>query len=166
MNNKDLAAEYLALRAANDQLRERGKKWLWETLDALTAELNRTLATQPGAAPVEMIQTGVQPDWQFKVETAVMVGERYGARARGRTLVVEAGWPRAPEHGFIAEGGLARGRIGVSQNTILEAKLLEEIILKRHGSGEVAWFLTRQRELGEQVTQARLQQHLQSLLRD
>jgi hypothetical protein len=166
MNNKDLAAEYQALRAANDQLRERGTKWLWQTLDALTAEINRALPAGPEGAPIQMIQIALQPAWQFNVETAVMVGERYGARLRGRTLVVEAGWPRSPEHGFLSDGGLARARIGVSQNTILAAQPIEELILKRHGAADVAWFLIRQRQLGEQLTSARLEQHLRSLLRD
>jgi len=43
--NKDLA-EYLSLKAANDELRERGKKWLWNALDVISSEVSRELAIE------------------------------------------------------------------------------------------------------------------------
>jgi len=167
MQEKDYAAEYLALKAANDQLRERGKQWLFDSLNQLCAEANQKLLTQGdpqiGAAS---IQSGVQPNWQFKVENAVMVGERFGARFRYRTLTVEAGWPRSPEHGYITDGGLARGRVGLSQNTMIEPQPIAELILKKVGNSEPAWFVFKNKILGEQVNEVKLREYLSPLLTD
>src|SRR5262245_46850279 len=153
MPEKDYAAEYLALKAANDQLRERGKQWLWDSLNRLCEEINQQLLAQgtpqAGLAGVASILSGVQPDWQFKVENAVMAGERFGARFRYRTLTIEAGWPRLPEHGFITDSGLARGRVGLSQNTMFEPQTIAELILKKVGSSEPAWFVFKNKQLGE-----------------
>ncbi|MDQ3013898.1 MAG: hypothetical protein M3X11_24750 [Acidobacteriota bacterium] len=167
MQEKDYAAEYLALKAANDQLRERGKHWLFDSLTQICEQINQTLLAQgnpqQGSAS---ILSGVQPDWQFKVENAVMVGERFGARFRHRTLTVEIGWPRLPEHGFITDGGLARGRVGLSQNTMIEPQLVAELVLKKAGSSEPAWFVVKNKTLGEQLTESRLKEHLNCVLAD
>lgn len=172
MSEKDYAADYLALKAANDQLRERGKQWLWDSLNRLCDEINQQLlaqdASQKGSASLAgapSILSGVQPDWQFKVENAVMAGERYGARFRYRTLTVEVGWPRLPEHGYITDGGLARGRIGLSQNTMIEPQPIAELILKKVG-GEPAWFVFKNKQLGEQITESRLREHLNQIMAD
>ncbi len=151
----DTAAAYLALKAANDQLRERGKQWLWNALDRLSSEVSRDL----GGAP---LQTGRQ-DWEFRIENATMVGERYGARHRERTLTVEVGWPRLPEHGFIADGGLARGRVGISSNTMLDAQTVAELVLKRQRAGDPAWFLIASRK---QITEPQLHSYLKLLIND
>jgi hypothetical protein len=170
MQEKDYAAEYLALKAANDQIRERGKQWLWDSLSRLCDETNQQLLTQgtpqTGLVGTASILSGVQSDWQFKVENGVMVGERFGARFRYRTLTVEAGWPRLPEHGFITDGGLARGRVGLSQNTMFEPQLLAELILKKVGSSEPAWFVFNNKLLGEQITNSRLREYLNLILAD
>lgn len=151
----DTLAAYQALKAANDQLRERGKQWLWNALDRLSSEISREL----GGAP---LQTGRQ-DWEFKVENATMVGERFGARRGASTLTVEVGWPRSPEHGFIADGGLARGRIGLSRNTMLDAQTVAELVLKRQGAGDPAWFLIASQK---QITESHLHSYLKLLLND
>ena len=46
MQEKEYAAEYLALKAANDQLRERGKQWLFDSLNQICAEINQKLLAQ------------------------------------------------------------------------------------------------------------------------
>lgn len=170
MQDKDYAAEYLALKAANDQLREHAKQWLWDSLNRLGDEINQRLlahgGSQPGLMGAASILSGVQPDWQFKVDNAVMVGERFGARFRHRTLTVEVGWPRLPEHGFITEGGLARGRVGLSQNTMLQPQPIAELILKKMGSGDPAWFLFDRKPPVERVTEPRLCEYLNLLLAD
>src|SRR5688572_12339484 len=77
MNNpddKDIAAEYIALKAANDELRERGKKWLWNALDVICSEISRDLSARNNPP----LQVGRQ-EWQFKIEDSTMVGERFGA---------------------------------------------------------------------------------------
>lgn len=173
MPDKDYVAEYLALKAANDQLRERSKQWLWDSLSQVCAEINQKLLSQgnrqsetAGLAGVASILSGVQPDWQFKVENAVMVGERFGARFRYRTLTVEVGWPRLPEHGFITEGGLARGRVGLSQNTMIEPQTIADLVLKKVGNSDPAWFTLKNKQVAEQITQNRLREYLNLIMAD
>src|SRR5438034_3876183 len=125
--DKDYAADYLSLKAANDQLRERGKQWLLETLSNFCAEINRQLTAQPSQPA---LQVGRQ-QWEFKVGNSLMVGERLGVRYRSGTLIIEVGWPREPKHGHVPDQGLARGRI-----SLIEAKATDELILKHQGSGE------------------------------
>lgn len=167
MQEKDYASEYLALKAANDKLRENGKQWLWDSLNLLCDEINQRLLSegnpQTGAAS---LLAAVQPDWQFKVENATMAGERFGARYRFRTLTVEAGWPRLPEHGFITDGGLARARIALSQNTMLTPQPIADLVLKRTGNGQTSWFVVKNKNLGEQITEAKLREFLNLVLTD
>lgn len=160
MQEKDYAAEYLALKATNDQLRERGKQWLLDKLTKLCAEANRNLVTQPDQVG---IQTGTQ-EWQFKVENATMAGERFGARYRYKTLTVEVGWPRLPEHGFLTDSALARARVSFSQNTMLQPEVIADLVFKKVGSGETAWFVFKNRQSGEQITEARLREFFNLIL--
>ena len=115
---------YLALRAANDRLREEGCAWIWNVLEQLVAP--------PSSLTVAKLQLGRQP-WQFQVEQSVMIGERYGVRHLGQTLVIEVGWPRCPQDGHVPGQGLARGRIGLSQNLMLEPRPLTELLLRATG---------------------------------
>src|SRR5215470_1720824 len=159
--NKDIAAEYLALKAANDELRERGKKWLWNALDAICSEISRELSARNNPP----LQVGRQ-EWQFKVETSTMVGERFGARFREKTLIVEAGWPREPHHRFVPDRGLARARIGFSQNIMLEPKIIAEFILKRQDDGDPAWRFIADKKLGARVTESQLREYFNLVLAD
>lgn len=161
-SDRDVAAEYQALKAANDQLRERGKQWLWETLNGLCAEINRDLL-QRGAT--EALQIGRQ-EWQFPLDAATMAGERFGVRYRFRTLTIEVGWPRTAQHGFVADGGLARARVGLSQNTMIEPQPIADLILKRPADGDPIWLIIVDKKLGPQVTAPRLRVYLDSLLTD
>lgn len=158
MTESDLTADYLSLKASNDLLREQSKQRLFELLDVICSEINIGLGGPP-------IQVGRQ-EWEFTVGTSTMVGERFGARHRERTVVVEVGWPRQPQHGFVPDGGLARGRIGFSQNTMLEPKPLTQLILKRRGDGEPQWRLIANKTLGEPVTSTLLRSYLNLLLTD
>lgn len=173
MQEKDYVAEYLALKAANDQLREHGKQWLWDSLNRICDEINQRLLAESkplsgpaGVAGAASILSGVQPDWQFKVENAVMVGERFGARFRYRTLTVEVGWPRLPEHGFITDGGLAHGRVGLSQNTMIEPQPVAELILKKVNAAYPSWFVLENKQRGEEVTEAFLRKLVNPLVKD
>ena len=158
-DNKVLAAEYLALKAANDQLRERGKQWLWNALDMICSEISRELSADAN----QPLQVG-RHEWQFKIEDATMVGERFGARFREKTLIVEAGWPREPQHGFVPGGGLARARIGLSQNVMLEPRTVAELILKRQEGGEPVWRFITNKRLGEIITEPVLRPYIKLLL--
>jgi hypothetical protein len=158
--NKDFAADYLKLKAENDKLREDGKQWLWHVLEKLCSEVNSRLAGKSAGA---VLQVGRQ-EWQFSIEDSTMVGERFGARYLTRTLVVEAGWPRLPEHGFVPDGGLARARVGLSQNIMLEALTVAEFILKRQAKGAPSWYVISDKKIGEPVTESKLRSYLNLLL--
>jgi hypothetical protein len=158
-DNRDFAAEYLALKEANDQLRESGRQWLWNALETVCAEISRELGTKND----QPLQVGRQ-EWQFKVENSTMVGERFGARYREKTLVVEVGWPREPQHGFVPDRGLARARIGLSQNVMLEARTVAELIFKQLGDGTLAWHFIANKKLSERVTESRLREFLNLIL--
>ena len=164
-NNQDYAAEYLRLKAVNDQFRERGKQWLWSTLETLRAELNSQLQTKLDG---HLLQIGRQ-EWQFTIPTSIgeatMVGERFGVRYRGQTLVVEVGWPQQPEHGFVPDSGLARGRVRFSPNVMLEPLTRAELVLKRSGA-DVVWYMLNYKKLSEPVTAAHLRVYLDLLLKD
>jgi len=163
MNNPDdkALAEYLSLKAANDELRERGKKWLWNALDVISSEISRELSSR-NSPP---LQVGRQ-EWQFKVEDSTMVGERFGARFREKTLIVEAGWPREPQHRFVPDRGLARARIGFSQNIMLEPRVIAEIILKRQDDGDLVWRFIANKRLGSRVTESQLREYFNLVLAD
>lgn len=95
-------ADYLALRAANDLARGVGCEWLLNAFAALAAEANSA-----GAA-----LTITQEDaHRFPVGQSTMVGRKLTLRAGVRELVIEAGWPRAPQDGIVLGGGLASARI-------------------------------------------------------
>ena len=156
----DLAAEFFALKAANDQLRESGKQWLWDLLDRISADISRQLTARPGETP---LQIGRQ-EWQFAVESQTMVGERFGARHRGRTLLIEVGWPRLPEHGFVPNRGLARGRIGLSQNTMLQPPPLTDLILRKQPEAAPQWHLIDNNKIGEPVSELMLRNYFLQLI--
>lgn len=163
-DNKDYVAEYLKLKALNDQLREHGKQRLWELLEKQCAEINQQLAAKPDG---QALQTGRQP-WQFELQTsagkATMAGERFGVRYHGQTLVIEIGWPQLPEHGFIPDGGLARGQVRFSPNVMLEPQTKAELVLKRNGA-DVAWHELRYKQVGPSVNETYLRQYLDMVLK-
>jgi hypothetical protein len=141
-------------------LRERGRQWIWETINRIGAEINHALVTSGNAEPLLI---GRQ-DWQFTVETSVMVGERVGLRYRSRTLVIETGWPRLAEHGFAPDGGLARGRIGYSRNTMLDAQTIAEMVYKRVRDNLPAWYLLKNKNPGDQVTELSLRSYVELIM--
>ncbi len=154
--------EFLALKAANDRLREQGRLWLWETIQKIGGELNRDLSTGSDQTALQI----ARQEWQFNVEQSVMAGERIGMRYRACTLTVEIGWPRLPEHGFVPDNGLARARIALSQNVMLEARAIDELILKKLTGDDPAWYLIANKKLGDRITESHLRQYLNLILSD
>lgn len=159
------------LKAANEALREQGKEWLLTTLETIAEEFNHQ-PTPPPASPETPAETPTEPmlqvggqDWQFEVEKNVMVGERLGLRHRGQTLLVEVGWPRTQEHGIVPDMGLARARVSLSPNVMIDAILLDELTLRREKDGAgVVWYVLAERTLKERVTEETLRAYLQRAL--
>jgi len=137
-------ADYIALREANNRLRQTGVETIWNAIESARNRLNHQI--QPGG---RICETGRQT-WEFELEHSTLIGERLGLRLSPQTVVFEIGWPRLPEHGHVPGGGLARGRVGFSQNIMLEPQPVANIILRRDPSGLSArWFtLELQEETG------------------
>ena len=157
----DYAATYTALRQANDRLRERGKQWLWDALTTVCAEINGSSS----ATSANLLQIARQ-DWSFNLGKSVMVGERFGIRFRGKTMLVECGWPREPEHGFVPDQGLARARVSFSLSTFLTEKVSEELILKPRGKEGAAWFVIRSGKVESEITHSHIREWVNVLLDD
>ena len=162
MQPPDYLSEYLKLKEANDQLREQGRKWLFDLLNHLCAEANRELGNQLSQP---MIQIGYQ-ERQFKTGSSMMVGDAMGLRYRMNTLLIEVGWPRLPEHGFVSNRGLARARVSLSPNPTIDANLIDELILKQRKDGESEWSVIQGGQPGEVMTETKLRGYLQKLLAD
>jgi hypothetical protein len=95
-------ADYILLRAANDQLRAESVARLLEDFTAAAGEANRAGA----GLTLERAESH-----RFQVGNSTMVGERLILRTGVRALTVEAGWPRTPRDGIVRGGGLASARI-------------------------------------------------------
>lgn len=155
------------LKAANEALREQSKEWLLNTLEKIGDELNLKLAPQPTQTetPAPPALQIASQEWQFEVEKNVMVGERLGIRHRGQTLLVEVGWPRLPEHGFVPDLGLARARVSLSPNVMIDPILLDELTLRRDKDGAgVVWYVLVDHSIRELVTEEKLRAYLQRAL--
>lgn len=152
------------LKAANELLREQGKEWLLTTLETIVDDLNHHPSPQspsPETPASPTLQVGSQ-EWQFEIEKNVMVGERLGIRHRGQTLLVEVGWPRLPEHGIVPDLGLARARVSMSPNVMIDAILLDDLTLRREKDGVgVLWHVLAGHTLREPVTEETLRGYVQ-----
>jgi hypothetical protein len=61
---------------------------------------------------------------------------------------------------------LARARIGLSQNVMLEAKIVAEMILKRRNNGDTGWNFIDDNKLGVEATDSRLREYFNLILVD
>jgi hypothetical protein len=146
-------ADYLALRASNDLLRQTGIEWLIGTFLTLAGEANRNGAS---------IQTSRQEPHRFVSGGATLVGHYLSLRFGIRELAVEAGWPRTPRDGFIRGGGLARGLIRHLGRKTKD----REIVLVRSNSGSPHWLMLNSAGSRHDLNQVAIQQHIATLLRD
>ena len=139
MSLNDHLADFLALRQANELLRQKGIEAILNSLSGILASFNEENSNQPGQNPLLM----ARQEWQFTLGQSTLLGERLGLRLDFRTIVFEIGWPRLPEHGHVPGGGLARGRVGFSQNLMLEPRPVTGLILRKDRAAPSArWYLT------------------------
>jgi hypothetical protein len=144
-------AEYLALRASNDQLRAFAIEWLFATFTALAGEANRA------GASIQIIRTGAH---RFRVGTSTMVGARLTFRAGLRAFELEAGWPRAPRDGVVRGGGLARAHI-----KHLGLRLADtELLLTRAENGFPQWLVLEKTGAQTSLQEDRARSHISYLL--
>ena len=101
-SGREDVAEYLALRATNDMIRQTSVKWLFDSLLEIAAEANRNGAN---------VQIETQNQHRFQFGNANLGGSLLQVRQGVRCLSIEAGWTRAPGDGFMRGGALAVARI-------------------------------------------------------
>jgi hypothetical protein len=144
-------AEYIALRASNDLMRATGIEWLLSSATSLAGQANRAGAS---------IRIEKDEAHRFRVGSATMVGTRLTLRNGVRHLTIEAGWPRAPQDGFVRGGGLACGRIGHFGKRSAD----EELLLVRSSSGAPEWCILAEEGARLPLSEAGLRRHLSIFL--
>jgi len=95
-------ADYLALKATNDELRQTAVRWLFDSIIEIAGEANRHCH---GIA-VERIDPH-----NFQHRGSNIVGSMLRIRQGVRCLTIEAGWTRTPKDGFMRGGALAFARV-------------------------------------------------------
>jgi len=95
-------ADYLTLKQSNDAIRQAAVNWLFDSFVEFALEAGRR---QP-AVTVER-----EEPHEFDFRGGRMVGSLVRVRFGVRNLTVEAGWTRAPSHGFMRGGALAAARV-------------------------------------------------------
>jgi hypothetical protein len=97
-----VVADFIALKATNDEIRQRAVDWLIASFTELAAHANRH------NIPVEVER---KDRHNFAAYGANMVGVKTSFRHGIRCLSVEAGWTRMPGDGFMRGGALAVAHI-------------------------------------------------------
>jgi hypothetical protein len=144
-------AEYLALRATNDLARKTGMDWLFSTFTSLAGEANRAGAS---------VRLSKQDGHRFRVGTATMVGAMLTFQMGVRQLFVEAGWPRAPQDGFVRGGGLALAQV----KHFGDRTGNEELMLARDGSGAPQWLVLEKTGTRTVLMEERVRRHIERFL--
>jgi hypothetical protein len=145
--------DYLTLRARNDLARKTGIEWLFETFTTLAGEANRAGAS---------ITIKKEDAHRFQVGSSTMVGTLLTFRVGVRSLMVEAGWPRAPGDGIVRGGGLAYARLRHFGNR----KADEDLLLVHSQNSTPHWFALdlQTGARTQEILEARVRQHLHKLL--
>jgi hypothetical protein len=141
-------ADYVRLRASNDLARKAGSDWLFATFTDFAGEANRK------GASIQVARTDAH---RFLLGNTTMVGLLLTFRQGVRSLMIEAGWPRAPADGFMRGGGLAGGRIRHFGNAAAD----EELLLVRTASNDAPqWFVLEKTGTRSQFLEARARRHV------
>ena len=140
-------AEYLALRAANDLARKAGMDWLFATFTTEAGEANRAGAS---------VQVSRQEGHRFRVGNSTMVGSLLTFQMGVRQLQLEAGWPRAPQDGFVRGGGLALAHVKHFGDT----RANEELMLARNSRGAPQWLVLEKTGARTVLMEERVRRHV------
>jgi len=120
-------ADYLALKASNDLIRQTSVKWLLDSATEIVSIANRNGAS--------IVMENENPH-HFAFGNANLVGSRLSFRQGVRCLTIEAGWTRTPNDGFMRGNALAAAQIahfGMSKHNA-------ELLLI-HSSDAPKWFV-------------------------
>lgn len=143
-------ADYLSLRASNDQLRSEAVKWLFETVLEIVSAFNRHGAR---------IIVDQNDDCRIKYGPYRLSGSLIELKQGLRCLTVEAGWTRRMDDGIIRGGSLAYSRIshfGMARQT-------EELVLHEF-EGKPQWFIVRDEKTRETFNVSSLRKHFEVFL--
>jgi hypothetical protein len=120
-------ADYLFLKATNDEIRAASCRWLFESLLEIAHE------TMRGGLNLEIENENPH---RFEMNKATMVGSLLEFKFGVRRLSAEAGWTRTPQDGFMRGGALAFARL----SHFGQAKHNAELILIRSAEAVPQWF--------------------------
>ena len=152
-SGRDDIADYLALKAANDAVRQR------ETNDLFKAFISLALSAENVARDVSVER---ESPHNFAYKDATLKGSLIRMMRGIRSLRVEAGWTRAPGDGFMRFGAMAAAR--VSHYGIPEKNA--ELVLKTYGDA-YSWFETRHDTVSEvPFGPENIENHLEVFLND
>lgn len=99
---QDGLAEYIAVKTANDALRETAVRWLLDTMRSAAEHANLKNAN---------ITIEAQDAHRFSSDRMTLRGSLLRFRQGVRCLTVEAGWTRTPADGFMRGNALAAALI-------------------------------------------------------
>lgn len=145
-------ADYITLRAANDQTRAAAIASLIEIFVGLAAEANRA------GSSISLERS--DDVHRFAVGNSTMVGTRLVLRASVRTLTIEAGWPRTPRDGVVRGGGLACARV----THFGDRAANEELLLVGREADPPRWLVLETSGARTEFLPARPGRHLTRLL--
>lgn len=120
-------ADYLALKATNDEIRAASSRWLFGSLLEIAHEAIRRGLN---------IKIENENPYRFEMNKATMVGSLLEFKFGIRRLTAEAGWTRTPQDGFMRGGALAFARLV----HFGQAKHNAELILIRSKDSAPQWF--------------------------
>ncbi len=143
-------ADYLSLRASNDQLRSEAVKWLFQTVLDIVEAFNRHGAR---------IQISRNDNCRIKYGSYRLSGSQIELRQGLRCLTIEAGWTRSIDDGIIRGGSLAYSRIwhfGMKKET-------EELVLHEF-EGKPQWFSIRDEKTRESFNVSSFRKHFEVFL--
>lgn len=151
MGGRGDVAEYLSLRQANDLARTTGADWLFSTFIEQAGLANRNGAS---------IRIERRDAHRFHVGNSTMVGTLLTLQLGLRSLMVEAGWPRAPRDGIVRGGGLASARIrhfGLRNSD-------EEMLLVYAEDNRPQWLVIEKTGARTRLLEERVHRHIAKLL--
>lgn len=120
-------ADYLSLKATNDEIRAASCRWLFESLLEIAHEKMRDGLN---------LKIENENPYRFEMNKATMVGSLLEFSLGIRRLTAEAGWTRTPQDGFMRGGALAFARLV----HFGQAKHNAELILIRVTDSAPQWF--------------------------
>ncbi|HKS29533.1 MAG TPA: hypothetical protein VJS44_17020 [Pyrinomonadaceae bacterium] len=144
-------AEYLTLRQTNDFARTIGSDWLFSTFIEHAGRANR------GGASIRIERHDAH---RFQLGNSTMVGTLLKFGLGVRSLMVEAGWPRAPRDGIVRGGGLASARI----RHFGQPKADEELLLVYVEQNRPRWLVLEKNGSRAPLLEERVHHHVSKLI--